>query len=59
MKPIEEHLAEYALGLYRGEWWRGYVEGCLAVWREAYGERVAERAKALINAGMRGKKEAK
>jgi hypothetical protein len=46
-KPLEEHLAEYLLGLARGAWTNGYNRLCLALWREKYGDRVVERAERI------------
>lgn len=46
-KPIEEHLAEYLLGLQRGSWTSEYNRQCVALWRKTYGNKVAERAEAI------------
>ena len=47
-KPLEETLAEYLLGLARGTWTKRYNQACLAMWRERYGERVTNRAEAIV-----------
>ena len=46
-KPIEEHLAEYLLGLQRGSWTPQYNRECVKLWREVYGDKVAERAESI------------
>ncbi len=57
MKPIEEHLAEFILGMVRTSDWRRYVKECLALWEKEYGQRTAERVRSIINSRMReGKK---
>lgn len=47
-KSIEEHMAEYLLGLARGPWTRSYNQRCLAMWREQYGDRMAARVEAIV-----------
>jgi hypothetical protein len=54
MKPTEQHLADFVLGMARDtptlqSQWRRYVKECLALWEKVYGKRVAERARALID----------
>ena len=53
MKPIEEHLAEFVLGMVRTNDWRRYVKECLALWEQTHGQRTAERVRSIINARMR------
>lgn len=48
MKPIEQTLAEYLLGLARGSWTRDYNRRCLASIRQTYGETVAGRVEKLV-----------
>jgi hypothetical protein len=52
-RPIEQHLAEYVLGLVRTDGWRRYVQQCLKQWEADYGQQVTERVRAIINAQMR------
>lgn len=48
MKPIEQTLAEYLLGLARGPWTKRYNQDCLAMWRERYGDLVATRVAKIV-----------
>ena len=52
-KPIEEHLAEFVLGMVRTDEWRSYVKSCLSMWEQQYGKQVADRARSIINSKMR------
>lgn len=54
MKPIEEHLAGFLLGLQRGPWSKAYNRKCLALWRERYGEQVAMRVERIVAAKWKG-----
>ena len=47
-KPIEEHMAEYLLGLRRGAWTKRYNQECLAMWRESYGEQVSSKVEKIV-----------
>ena len=47
-KPLEEHLAEYLLGLSRGAWTRAYNQSCLAMWRGKYGETFAAKIEKIV-----------
>jgi len=47
-KSIEEDLADYLLSLQRGGWTAAYNRACLKLWRETYGDRVAERVEAIV-----------
>ena len=47
-KPLEETLAEYVLSLQPGPWMRPYFRSCLALWREKYGETVANRVLKIV-----------
>jgi hypothetical protein len=55
VKPIEEHLASFLLGLQRGPWSKNYNRQCLALWRERYGEQVAARTERLVAEGWKDK----
>ena len=48
MKPIEQTLAEYLLGLARGSWTRDYNRRCLAMISERYGATIAARVEKLV-----------
>ena len=47
-KSIEEHMAEYLLGLRRGAWTKRYNQECLAMWGEQYGESVRLKVEKLV-----------
>jgi len=47
-KPLEDLLAEYVLSLQDGPWMRPYFKACLALWRETYGETVANRVLKIV-----------
>jgi len=47
-KPLEEILAEYVLSLQQGPWMRPYFKECLELWREKYGETVANRVLKIV-----------
>ena len=47
-KSIEEHMAEYLVGLTRGSWTRRYNQECLAMWGEVYGEGVRLKVEKLV-----------
>lgn len=46
-KGIEEHLAEFLL-TQKGEELRDYRKRCIQLWREHYGDAVAERVKKIV-----------
>jgi hypothetical protein len=48
MKTIEEHMAEYLLGLRRGPWTKQYNRECLAMWRASHGEQVTSKVEKLV-----------
>lgn len=54
MKPIEEHLAGYLLGLQRGSWTKAYNRQCLELWRKQYGDRVADRVSKIVAEKWKG-----
>ena len=51
---LESDLADFAVDqlqvLGKGEKWRGqkYVEKCMVIWKEKYGEKVCQRVQQLI-----------
>lgn len=45
---LEQHLADYLLGLKRGDWTQRYNRECLTIWREKYGEPVAAKVEKLV-----------
>ena len=56
MKPIEEHLANYLLGLQRGPDIGRYFRSCLNLWEEKYGKLVAQRAEKILREGLKDRK---
>ena len=54
MKPIEEQLAGFLLGLQRGSWSKSYNRQCLALWRAKYGDRVADRVTRIVAEKWKG-----
>lgn len=52
-KELSEDLASYLLGLARGQWSRSYNQRCLAMWRETYGEKIAQRVESLVKSGWK------
>lgn len=46
-KSLEEHLADYLVGLARGSWTAQYNQDCLAMWQEKYGESFRMRVEKL------------
>lgn len=46
--PLEQHLADYLLGLVRGSDTQRYNRECLAMWREKYGEQVVAKVEKLV-----------
>lgn len=52
-KALEEHLAEFVLGMQRGPGWRSYVKSCLEFWAQHYGTKTAENVRSIINARMK------
>lgn len=48
MKPLEQALSEYLLGLTRGDWTKGYNRACLALWEQRYGKTVADRVRKIL-----------
>lgn len=47
-KSLVEELADYLLGLQRGQWSQQYNRECLALWRTTYGEKVAHQVEAIV-----------
>jgi hypothetical protein len=51
---LEEELAKFICGMqYPTE---GYINACMAVWNEHYGNAFAQRVKVLIDFGMAKRK---
>lgn len=47
-KSLEEDLADYLLGLARGEWTKRYNQACLEMWREKYGNLVTDQVEKIV-----------
>ena len=48
-KPLEEHLAEFLLGMYnRGTLSRSYYQACFRTWSETYGPVIAEKIRTIV-----------
>lgn len=47
-KALEEHLADYLLGLKRGDWTQRYNRECLALWGETYGDSVRLKVEKIV-----------
>lgn len=47
-KQIEEHLADYLLGMHKDSRTREFMSRNLKAFKETYGERVAQRVMELI-----------
>ena len=54
--PLESDLVDYALDQYRalGKGWRAmdYIDRCLVIWEQTYGDQVSEKVEALIRKGV-------
>lgn len=48
MKPLEQHLAEYLLSLTRGPWMKYHIRKCMEMWREKYGDSVADKVEKIV-----------
>ena len=56
MKPIEEHLAEFLLGLHRGPEIGSYCRRCFTLWEQKYGKAIAARAEKIVRERWKDKK---
>lgn len=56
MKPLEDHLADYLLGLVKTSEIGSYCRSCFNLWSEKYGPLVAGKAEKIVRERWNEKK---